>query len=141
MTTRHTGGCLCGGIAYAITGELSSIQICHCGMCRKAQGSAFGANIPIAIAAFDLVRGSELLQEYESSPGKVRVFCRRCGSPIYSRRAASPDVIRVRAGGLDGDVAARPDAHAFVGSKASWWTIADDLPQHVGARPPAGAGR
>ena len=36
----RTGGCLCGAVRYEVTGPLAPIQLCHCGQCRKAQGSA-----------------------------------------------------------------------------------------------------
>src|SRR5436189_255200 len=116
----YTGGCLCGGIAFEIDGELAPIQICHCGQCRKAQGTPFVTNIPVAISAFRLLRGTELLHEYESSPGKQRVFCSRCGSPVFSRRANAPDVLRIRAGTLDGPLTARPAVHFYVASRANW---------------------
>ena len=118
-----TGSCLCGGVAFRIAGELQAIQLCHCGQCRKANGSAFAANVPVARSAFELHSGAELLTEYESSPGKVRAFCRRCGSPIYSRRDALPETLRLRVGLVDEPVASRPVAHFCVASKAGWWDI------------------
>ncbi|MBX3622129.1 MAG: GFA family protein [Rhizobacter sp.] len=130
-----TGSCLCGGIAFRVTGELAPIQICHCTQCRKAQGSAFAANLPVAREAFHLDCGTELVTEYESSPGKKRAFCRRCGSPLYSRRDAVPGVLRLRAGLLDEPVSARPAVHYCVADKASWWAIDDELPQWPGAAP------
>lgn len=133
----HTGSCLCGGIRYAIDGELEAIQICHCGQCRKAQGAAFVTNIPVAAERFRLLAGSELLREFESSPGKLRCFCSRCGSPVLSRLLADPGTLRIRAGLLDGPVAARAIAHFYVGSKADWWSIGDELPQfEAGYTPP-----
>jgi hypothetical protein len=74
-----------------------------------------------------------LLTEYESSPGKVRAFCRRCGSPVYSRRDALPETLRLRIGLLDEPVASRPAAHFCVASKAGWWPIDDGLPQFADA--------
>ena len=91
-----TGSCLCGAIAFRIDGELAPLQLCYCRQCRKAQGGAFAAVVPVATSAFAFVRGQEMLQAYESSPGKERVFCRRCGSPVFSRRVAMPEVLRVR---------------------------------------------
>ena len=44
----HLGGCLCGQIRYQLSGPLADIQLCHCSQCRKAQGSAFAANIPVS---------------------------------------------------------------------------------------------
>lgn len=130
----HTGSCLCGGVKFRIEGELSPIQVCHCSQCRKAQGSPFATNTPVSTTEFALLSGESLLTEYESSPGKFRVFCARCGSPVYSRLSSLPDVIRVRAGLIDEPVTVKPVAHFYVGSKASWWPITDDLPQCEGAR-------
>ncbi len=125
----HSGSCLCGGVTYRIQGPLEAIQICHCGQCRKAQGSAFASNIPVPVERFELLAGQELLSSYQSSPGKERVFCSRCGSPVFSRRLGQPEVIRLRAGLIDEPVASRPVAHFFVSASSSWWPITDRLPQ------------
>ena len=131
----HAGGCLCGAVRYEVTGELAPIQLCHCGQCRKAQGSAFGANIPVAAADFRLLAGQDALREFRASPGKRRVFCSVCGSPIFSQRDAAPETLRLRAGSLDGPLAARPALHIQTDSAADWWTIADALPRHGGEGP------
>lgn len=132
---HYTGSCLCGGIQYQIRGELAPVQICHCQACRKAQGSALVTNIPVPARQFSLITGEALLASYESSPGKARVFCSRCGSPILSRRQ-DQDVVRIRAGTLDGQVPLTLSGHAFVGSKANWWPITDDLPGLEAGLPP-----
>lgn len=129
----YTGSCLCGGIRFRIDESLAPIQICHCEQCRKAQGGPFATNIPVPRSALQFTAGQELLKEYESSPGKSRYFCSNCGAPVYSSRAALPDVVRVRAGLIDGPLASRPQFHAYVGSQCNWWAIQDDLPQHQGA--------
>jgi hypothetical protein len=125
-----TGTCLCTGIAFEVEGPLPPIQLCHCSQCRKAQGSAFASNIPIHREALRLLRGEELLREFESSPGKFRVFCSRCGSPVYSRRNDKPGVLRLRAGILEGELETRPGFHFHTASKANWWLIDDHLPQY-----------
>lgn len=132
----HTGSCLCGGVQFRIEGGLAPIEICHCGQCRKAQGTPFATNIPLRRTALEIVAGADLLTEYESSPGKKRVFCRRCGSPLFSRRDALPEMIRLRAGCLNEPLAVRPVAHAHVASKCNWWTVDDELPQYAAAYRP-----
>ena len=127
----HTGGCLCGAVRYTIEEDLAPIEICHCSQCRKAQGSAFAANIPARRANFRLVRGEDKLSEYRATPSKRRVFCSACGSPLFSQRDDAPDMIRLRAGTLDEPVSAAIGFHFMVASRASWWTISDDLPQHA----------
>lgn len=125
------GSCLCGAIAYEIHGTLSDFGHCHCRSCRKASGSAFGANAGVDRAAFRLLSGADTLREFESSPGKFRAFCSRCGSPIYAYLTKSPDVLRVRLGSLDTPLDARARAHTFVSDKADWEDIEafSSLPQ------------
>lgn len=131
----HTGGCLCTGVRFRIEGDLAPIQVCHCLQCRKAQGGPFAAVIPVATSAFELLAGEHLLQAYESSPGKERVFCSRCGSPLFSRRAALPQVLRLRAGLIDGPLEVGLAWHAHTASRCDWWPIRDDAPQYLEGAP------
>jgi hypothetical protein len=131
----HSGSCLCRAVRFEIAGELAPIQVCHCSDCRKAQGSAFATNIPMAVSDFRLIAGADRLKAYESSPGKERVFCADCGAPILSRLKARPEVVRVRAGTLDEPVATQVGFHFHTESKASWWPITDDRPQYPHERP------
>ncbi len=132
-----TGSCLCGGVAFRIESDLQPIQVCHCSQCRKAQGGPFATNIPVPAAAFHLLGGEHLLKSYESSPGKQRVFCSHCGSPVYSRRASMPSIVRVRAGLLDGPLPVRPAWHAHTASQCNWWRIDDGLAQYPQGYDPA----
>ena len=123
------GSCLCGGVRYQYDGEIEEISICHCAQCRKAQGSAFAANSPIASARFRLIAGAELLKEYRATPGKARVFCANCGSPIYSAKDDLPETKRLRLGTVETPFACSNIYHIFVGAKASWLDIADTHPR------------
>ena len=132
----YTGNCLCGGVRFQILDELEPIQVCHCSQCRKAQGTAFATNTPVQMTAFQLDRGAELLKSFEASPGKQRVFCSECGSPIYSKKNALPDVLRIRPGLINEPLSVKPVAHFYTESKANWWLINDDLPQFAAAYVP-----
>ena len=127
-----TGSCVCEGIKYQITGNLAPIQVCHCGQCRKAQGAPFATNIPVKASNFVITEGKELIKEFESPtrPGKFRVFCSNCGSPIISRLDSMPEYVRVRAGTINEQIPSSIAFHAFVAHKANWWPINDELPQH-----------
>ena|SRR5581483_1674071 len=131
----QTGSCLCGAVTYEVQGQLAPVQLCHCSMCRRASGSAFASNMPVRAADFRITSGEGALKAYESSPGKERVFCGACGSPIISRSRGDPGRVRVRAGTLDEPAPTHAAFHFHVASKAAWLPIADDLPQYPGARP------
>jgi len=127
-----TGRCLCGGVGFTIRGQLGPFAYCHCSSCRRASGSAFTANSPVAAAELTWTSGRDVIREYESSPGKFRAFCGRCGSPIYARHVAQPDWLSIRLGLIDADPGHRAQAHFNVESKAPWFPITDGLPQYLG---------
>ena len=125
------GQCLCGSVRYQVSGSLGEVRYCHCSRCRTATGSAFSANAKIPVARFALLAGEELLREYEDPVGTFRVFCSVCGSPLFARINREPEHVRVRLGGLSGQLDVRITAHVWVSSKSTWYSIADGLPQHL----------
>jgi hypothetical protein len=129
------GSCLCGGIRYEYDGEIGEISLCHCSQCRKAQGSAFAAVSPIDSARFRILAGADLLKEFRATPGKARVFCANCGSPIYSAKDDLPEIKRLRLGTVDTPFACSNIYHIFVGSKAPWLDFNDTHPRFTERRP------
>lgn len=123
------GGCLCGAIRYELSGKPVEMHHCHCQQCRRASGASFGTTMMVRAEDFAFLQGEKLLSAYESTPGKQRTFCSRCGSPIYSRYADDPSLINLRGGTLDGDPGIRPGQHIHVASKAPWIEIHDALQQ------------
>lgn len=128
------GGCLCNGVRYEYDGTINEISMCHCSMCRKAQGSAYVAISPVDAARLKITKGQELLKEYRAVPNKARVFCSNCGSPIYSARDDLPGIRRLRLGTVETPFVCINSYHIHVASKAAWETIADELPQHAASR-------
>ncbi len=121
------GSCLCGGVRFEIT-KVPLIVLCHCSICRRANGAAFDSGAAVPVADFKLTTGDDLIQIYESSPGTRRAFCRVCGSRAPSK-SRDGKLYFVPAGLFNDDPGVKPALHIFVGSKAPWWDITDDLPQ------------
>jgi hypothetical protein len=130
-----TGQCLCGAIRFDIRGELAPVQVCHCVDCRRAQGTPFATNVPVALQQLTFTSDTGTLSSFESSPGKRRWFCARCGSPLYSERSSLPGVVRLRAGLLDEPVDLTVEGHGFWSSRCRWWQDTDALPRHDGVIP------
>ena len=124
------GSCLCGGIRFEVASELVQPLNCHCSMCRKATGAAFRSRASVATDGFRWIAGEDLLSHYESSPGNVRTFCGVCGSTLVTMFPDSPETLGLVLGSLDDDPGVTPRLHAYVGSKAPWFEICDDLPQY-----------
>jgi hypothetical protein len=130
------GSCACGRVRYEIRGELlGPITYCHCWRCRKHSGSSFGTTAGVKAAELSFVSGRELLSSWESSPGVFRFFASCCGSPIYKRSDARPEVLGFRLGTLDSDPGRTADMHFMVGSKAPWVRIEDGLTREPGGVP------
>ncbi len=123
------GSCLCGTVRYELSAEPGPFGYCHCTSCRKASGSAHAANAPVTRNDFHVASGKERIREYESSSGKFRAFCTRCGSPLYAYLAATPEVLRIRLGTLDTPFTKQPQAHTWVSDRAPWEPILDCIPQ------------
>jgi hypothetical protein len=122
------GSCLCGSMRYEIDGPFVMMMNCHCSMCRKHHGAPFATFAAAARTGFRWISGEDRLGHYASSPPHgQRSFCTTCGTvaPLILG-----DLVVVAAGTLDGDPGIRVQAHMFVGSKAPWHSISDDLPQH-----------
>ncbi len=127
----HSGSCLCGEVRYEFDGELGPLYFCHCQRCRKAHGSAFVAAAPVAASTFRVTAGEGALGDHYAPSGLHRMFCKECGSPLFSRRDSIPDLVRIRVGSLDTPFSAKPSRHIFVASKAEWFDIHDDAPQFM----------
>ena len=127
-----TGNCLCGGVEYEYAGELTELVICHCDMCKRAQGTPFASNAPIERAAFRILKGEDVLSTYASSANKQRIFCSLCGSPIYSQRTDLPGKIRLRVGTVTSGQIPEPAYQIFCDSAASWLPLDLDCPRYSG---------
>jgi hypothetical protein len=129
------GSCLCQGVKFEIGGKPGRPSHCHCSMCRKAHGAAFGTYASVRKQDFRVTAGAGLIARYRSSLWVERTFCSRCGSTLQFISNEHPDVVDIALGTLDDDPGVRPTHHIFVGSKAPWFEITDGLPQHAGSAP------
>jgi hypothetical protein len=75
------------------------------------------------------VRGADSIRKFGDGPHDVQ--CGKCGSFLYSI-LRDAKLVHVNLGTLTDVPGIRPSCHIFVGSKAPWFEIADDLPQFEG---------
>ncbi len=126
------GSCLCGAVHYEILGAPLLMANCHCMRCRKARGAAHATNLFVERDQLTWLAGEASVMIYDL-PDAVRFgqnFCRHCGSPM-PRWSDKISRYNVPCGPLDTDPGIEPAYHIFVGSKADWFQIADELVQHA----------
>ncbi|MFT4118474.1 GFA family protein [Bradyrhizobium sp.] len=122
------GSCLCGAVRFEID-AVRALTHCHCANCRKLTGAAFATYAHVDADKFRFVAGEDKTVAYESALGSFRYRCGTCGCLTPGKASYLPTV-SIPAGLLDDDPQVRPRLHVFTSSRAPWWTIQDDLPQH-----------
>jgi hypothetical protein len=78
------------------------------------------------------VQGEDLVRVYRPENGAVKAFCSVCGSSLFGGSWPEGPEVTVRLGTVDGDPGIRPQFHTFVGARAPWYEILDDLPRYDG---------
>ena len=122
------GRCACEAVAYEVSDEFVSAYNCHCSNCRAMTGAAF---LPVGRIERDklvVTKGAESLLVEGDSDSSYEVRCSECHSLLYW--TSRGEYFGVPYGTLIDEPTLKPMYHQFVGSKAPWYEILDDLPQH-----------
>ena len=127
------GKCFCGAVQYEVADAFLYAGNCHCSNCRRTTGSAFKPFAGIEAGKLRLTRGADGLTIYGEETAND-AHCKACGSLLYSV-VLDGGRIHVAMGSLVDAPSIRPTFHIFVGSKAPWFAITDDLLQYEGNVP------
>lgn len=123
---RLRGECLCRRVGYEVDDAFEYALNCHCSNCRRATGAAFKPFAGIRMEHLAVVRGRDAVMRFGDDTHDAH--CGHCGSLLYSQ-VRDGAYAHVALGTLVDPPSIRPTAHIFVGSKAPWFDISDDLPQ------------
>jgi hypothetical protein len=129
MTDRMLAGrCYCGAVHYEVADAFGYAMNCRCSRCRQTTGAAFKPLAGIERDRLRVTAGGEHLQRYGDEL-RNNMLCRECGSLLWSV-VREGKWVHVAMGTLVDAPSIRPQRHIFVGSRAPWYEITDDLPQH-----------
>jgi hypothetical protein len=124
-TRMLAGRCECGSVRYEVADAF--LYAANCPRCRAATGSAFKPFAGIEREKLVVTEGNDALMVYgEETLHDTR--CAVCGSLLFSV-VRDGEYVHVAMGSLVDAPSLRPTEHIFVGSKAPWFEITDDLPQ------------
>ncbi len=124
---KNPASCLCGSVTWEITAEPFQAFNCHCKLCRKAHGTAFGTYWFVLPDQFHWTSDTETIVNYRSSHLLTRSFCGTCGSVVPCSSERRDQV--VTPGGCH-DEGKQSDCEIFVAHKAPWHDITSELPRH-----------
>ena len=125
------GSCLCGSVNYQIDGPLREATSCHCSMCRKAHGAAFGTYAGLDPDRFRWLSGEAYVSIYNSSPDGGRCFCSKCGSNLfYYLKGADRYVMWM--GTFEDQAPFHVAGEIYIDDKPAGYDIAGDHPRLTG---------
>ena len=127
MTKQFSGSCLCGSVRFAVSGFSDKVANCHCTMCRKFHGAAFGTLVGVKDLTW--LSGEALLSEFVADNGTTRTFCSTCGSSMGFRVKGAPlATIEMAISTFDEDIPVKVDAHIYTDYKANWCVLQEGIP-------------
>lgn len=126
--TKLIGQCYCRSVTYEVHDDFEYAMNCHCSNCRRTTGSAFKPMGGITSDKLRVVSGADSLKHVGDAE-TYDTHCQHCGSLLYSL-VRDGEYVHVALGTLVDEPSIRPTHHIYVGSKAPWFEITDDLPQY-----------
>ena len=123
----NKGSCLCGSVTWELTGEPSAAYNCHCKICQKSHGTAFGTYYFVEPDQLRWTSSTDTIVKYKSSEFLTRYSCDVCGSVVPSENDDGSGW-GVPAGGHD--QGKKPDSHIFAANNPPWHDLTGDLPRH-----------
>ncbi|MEO0817553.1 MAG: GFA family protein [Pseudomonadota bacterium] len=128
MSDSLKGSCFCKAVQYEARGLLSPLGHCHCESCRKIHSAAFNTTALTAYEGFQWTVGGDVVASIESSPGKHRYFCPKCGTHLVALYPEQKRAV-LRIGSLDSPLPADPVVHIWTSEKAPFFDFDDGLPR------------
>ena len=121
---------MCGAVRYSIAERPLAMALCHCNRCRPQSGSAFSTIIFVHRSAVTVSGKVKQFEDVGDSGMKVlRGSCARCGSPVTTTPDVTPDIMFIKAGGIDNNAWFHPDMELFVGRRRPWLSPVEGVPQ------------
>lgn len=127
-TSDYKGSCLCGQVTFSVASIGNTATHCHCTMCRKFHGAAFGTLV--SVNGLQWLKGQEHLQHFKAPNGTVRTFCNTCGSSLGFRNARGGE-FEFAIATFDDPIPVHVSAHIYTAYRAHWYVINDGLPCHA----------
>jgi hypothetical protein len=109
-----TGRCLCGDCSYEIVGDPIIVAHCYCLDCQHLSGAGHTTGAMFAEDGIRLI-GTPASYALTSAGGNTvtRLFCGRCGSPLFGKNTGMPGVMTVTLGTLDSSAGLKPEVAVF----------------------------
>jgi hypothetical protein len=117
MSDQFEGSCLCGAVRFVATGQPESVAWCHCESCRKHSGAPVSVFVAFQRNAYVVTEGQ--ITKFNSSPGRWRGFCAKCGSTLTCEGERSNET-HFHVGAFRDAAQLQPTRHIFPEERLPW---------------------
>jgi hypothetical protein len=117
MSDQFEGRCLCGAVHFVATGQPESVVWCHCESCRKHSGAPASVFVAFKRDAYVVTEGQ--ITKFNSSPGRWRGFCAKCGSTLTCEGERSNET-HFHVGAFRDAAQFQPTRHIFPEERLTW---------------------
>lgn len=117
----RTGGCRCGKVRFDVDGGPLITMACHCTGCQRMTASAFSLSALYPADRFRVTTGEPVIGGLKGEDVKHH-FCPDCMSWLFTRPAAFPDFVNVRATMMDDCSGYAPFIETQTAEKLPWAT-------------------
>ncbi len=117
----QSGGCTCGQVRFRLTALPYTVYLCHCSICRRQSGAAYGISMSAPRDAFEVTAGEPAVWRKPNSAGGLTsiLFCATCSSRLCSLRDGASHVT-LRPGVLDNPSWVKPVGQMWTGAALPW---------------------
>lgn len=129
--TARTANCQCGQLSLACTGDPVRISTCHCLDCQRRSGSSFAAQARFPTENVTITGEARHWTRFGDEGGQGDMyFCPTCGSNVFYRLPAEPELIAVAIGAFADPTFPPPQYSVYEDRKHAWVEIAGDGIDH-----------
>jgi hypothetical protein len=80
----HVGGCFCGAVQFAVSGEPVAMGYCHCDSCRSWSAAPVNAFTLWPPQAVEVIEGGDQIGTFSKTPTSNRKWCIVCGGHVFT---------------------------------------------------------
>jgi len=133
MAKQYKGSCLCGKVTFFVGGFSKQAAHCHCSMCRKFHGAAFGTLV--SVDGLQWLSGEDSLKHFVAKNETIRTFCQHCGSSLgFRSKGMTLEKMELAIATFDENVPITIDAQIYTGNKVNWCKLEGDIPAFIDGR-------
>ena len=120
--------CLCGAVELEVAVPVFWAWHDHSAATRRVHGAAYATYVGVWKSKVRVKKGEAQLAHYEDKEaGRVRGFCKRCGTPLTYERNHSPKMINIPRALFKGRTGREPLYHIAIDELQEWTYLGERL--------------